>query len=114
MVFRRNMRVGNCLYPEWVVYKEHLPMRKESRIGKVDTMKLSSIHMNTDIVMRLIFTYITLWNKVALNFISKDSAFDNIFFTYIKTLILPDGHNYQTDSLIDSDFQCYYSLSLHT
>ena len=111
---QKKRKVGNSSYPEWMLDKVHQPLRKETRIGEVVTMKQSSIKLKAEIALKLLSTGIPLLNKVALDFVSIGSAFGNIFTTEINNLTLPQDHTYQTYCLTDIFFQGYYSLALNT
>ena len=39
----KTRKISNSSYPEWQINKEHLPIRKETRIGEVVTLKINKI-----------------------------------------------------------------------
>ena len=110
---QKKRKVGNLSYPEWMLDKEHLPLRKKTRIDEVVTMQQSSIKLKLEIALKLLSTGICLLNKVALDFISIGSVFRNRFTTEINNLTLPQDHTYQAYCLNYTYFQGYYSLSLN-
>ena len=111
---QKKRKIGNSSYPEWLITKEQLPTRKETRIGEMVAMKRKCIINTTDTAIKKLQVISTTTQHVAPEFKSIGSAFGNIFTAHIRKLKVPDGHNYQNYLLSDTYFQGYYSLSLNT
>ena len=47
----KKRKIGNSSYPEWMINKEHQPMRKETRIGEQVTLKRAKIKEIIDIAL---------------------------------------------------------------
>ena len=105
---------GNLSYPASMSTEEHLPVRKETRIGDHVVMKRKRIEIITDVAIGKLQVEGSCSSYVFSDYQSFGSAFGNIFNGYIRTLMLPDGQNYQTYILNDIYYQGCYSLSLGT
>ena len=77
-------------------------------------MKRKRIEIITDVTIGKLQVEGSCSSYVCSDYQSFGSAFGNIFNGYIKSLMLPDGQNYQTYILNDIYYQGYYSLSLGT
>ena len=110
----KKRKIGNTSYPEWMINKEQLPIRKEIRIGEVVTFKRKQIKDLIDTALTSLTPNCIKGTVVSSNFISVGSAFGTLFLDDILALSLPDDLNYQSYCMTDTFFQGYHSLSLNS
>ena len=71
----KKRKIGNSSYPEWQINKEHLPIRKETRIGEVVTSKRNKIKDIIDAALQSLNANSQQGTIVSADFVSVRSAF---------------------------------------